>query len=677
MVSFMKIFSIASVRNAAKLLACALGAGAASLAPPVLAQNGTPPLIADAQGELSFEQLTSLEVRGVSKSVERALDAPASVTIVTSEEIRDHGFRSLVEILNVAPGFFGYANPVYGFAGITGFAPIDAENSHVLLLIDGFPVNDNLFEQALLGPEGPVEVSLIDRVEIIRGPGSSLYGSDAFFAVVNVITKNPSQVPTRGQVLVGSAGEHGASATYSGSAPNDTHYFLSASESALHGFDITLEPQSGLPGGARLSNVDAGDYAKAFAKIISGNLRVNLAFSEQRQQAGFGLHGDVLGDTRSFVRQGLSFADARYEGSAGPTTSYSLRASLAQFGYDAEIVDPITPTTPPGQGLAGELPAKGLWLDTEATLNHQFSREMRLIFGVEARRDISVRLTQTIVSLGPQPSIDTAQNRFGGYAQLDTDWSDRIHTTIGVRDDNNDDINSISPRFALVFKPSESQAVKLMAGSAFRTPSAFENYFAQPPSFLPSVGLRPERVHTLDLEYDAQLGDATRVTLTAFSYHAYELISVQLVDPVAQSLQYQNISSARAHGLNATLMQRLVGEFQGRATLSYTDATDETGATLQNAPRWLGRIGIEGPLPADLRTGVEVMYVGNRLNFDGTSMGAYAQVNASVSSPLRRGHLDWSLGIYNLLDRRYMQPLVGESIDAPPRTLRATAAYSF
>jgi len=82
-------------------------------------------------------------------------------------------------------------------------------NSRILLLIDGHRTNDNIYNQALVGAEGVIDVDLIDRVEIIRGPGSSLYGSNAFLAVVNIVTK-------RGRDLKGTevSGEAGSFQTY-------------------------------------------------------------------------------------------------------------------------------------------------------------------------------------------------------------------------------------------------------------------------------------------------------------------------------------------------------------------------------------------------------------------------------------------------------------------------------
>jgi outer membrane receptor protein involved in Fe transport len=621
--------------------------------------------------ELSFAQLTSMEVTGVSKSAERTLDAPAAVTVINGDEIRAFGFRTLGEVLNTAPGYFSYSDLSFGYAGVRGFAPIGASNSRVLLLIDGFPSNDNFFEQALLGNEAIIDLALVDRIEIIRGPSSSVYGSNAFLGVINVILKGPAQLTSGAQAWAGSAGERGLSGTLSAGVGDNVRYLLRLTESAANGQDVTYDPQNGLPAGARLQGVDANDVARAFAKLIDGNLRVNLGFSARRQQAGYGLHGDVLGDPRSFVRDGTSFADLHYEGSLDPATDYVLRASAAEYRYDAQIVD--DPTNP------NFLPAVGDWIDTEATATHHFSARNRLVVGVELRRDLREDMTQASAAQGAFLQIHNSSNRFGLYAQSDVDWSDHWSSSVGLRDDINNADHNINPRLALMWKPSSDQSLKLMAGSAFRQASAFERFFAQPPSFLVNPGLTPERVRTLDLEYEAQLHADTHMSVTLFQYRALDLIEQVLLDPNTGATQFQNEATAKAHGVDLSLEQQLFETTRLRLSASYADAYDvDAGAWLQNSPRLTGRLGVEETLPRQWRLGTEALYVGPRLAFDNSPIPAYTIVNTTLSNSPRRGRPDLSLGLYNLFDRSYSQPLAGLSrVNQPGRTWQAQVAYSF
>jgi len=625
--------------------------------------------------DLSFEQLANIEVSGPSKTTERAIDAPAAVTIVTSDEIRAFGFRTLGEVLNVAPGFFSFSDLAYGYVGVNGFAPIGSVNNRVLLLVDGFPTNDNVWEQALLGQEAVIDLDLIDRIEIIRGPGSSVYGANAFVAVINVILKTPAQLSSGGNAQAGSGDQRGGSATYSASAGEDLRYDLHASYEASDGLDVTFPPQPGIPNGAEYAGVDGSNIAHAFAKILDGNLRVNLGFSERRQQVGYGLHGSVQGVAGSWVRDGETFADAHYDGTLSEDTNYTLRASLAQMRYDADINDPgPTPT-----GILPEsVGATGDWIDTEATATHHFSTDDRLIFGVEARRDTRENITQQNTLQGVFEDVDATLNRYGIYAQSDVDWSEHWSTSIGIRDDINDTRSNVNPRLAVMWKPSAEQTVKLLYGSAFRQPSAFERYFAQPPSFLINPYLDPERIHTTELEYEAQLTETTHVALSAFRYHAIDLINQVSLNASGTVVQYQNAAGNQARGFDAAIDQQLMPSLQARLNLSYTSSMDEDDDALQNSPRWTGRLGLEQKLPADNKIGAEMLYVSQRLALDFTPIPGYTVVNATLSNARRRHKIDYSFGVYNLLDRHYAQPLAGfDSVNMPNRTWGATIGYSF
>jgi outer membrane receptor for ferrienterochelin and colicin len=139
--------------------------------------------------QLSLEDLNNVRVYAASKHLQSVNDAPSSITIVTAEEIREYGYRTLADILESVRGFYITYDRYFSYVGVRGFGRLGDWNSRVLLLIDGNRINDVVLGQALLGTEFPLDVDLIQRVEIVRGPSSSLYGAQAFFAVISVITR--------------------------------------------------------------------------------------------------------------------------------------------------------------------------------------------------------------------------------------------------------------------------------------------------------------------------------------------------------------------------------------------------------------------------------------------------------------------------------------------------------
>src|SRR5580700_9277568 len=175
-----------------------------------LAQQSPPNL-----GEASLEELGNIQVYSASKHTQSASAAPASVTVITADEIQKYGYRNLADILRSVPGFYVTYDRDYTFVGVRGFGRLGDWNSRILVLIDGHRSNNNVLGQAMLGNEFLVDVDMIERVEIVRGPSSSLYGANAFFAVINVITRTTKQVKDwELSFQAGSFGTYEGRATY-------------------------------------------------------------------------------------------------------------------------------------------------------------------------------------------------------------------------------------------------------------------------------------------------------------------------------------------------------------------------------------------------------------------------------------------------------------------------------
>ena len=142
-----------------------------AVATPAAAQSPLP--------DLSLEDLMKLDsgqVFGASERLQPALEAPSSVSFVTAAEIEKYGFRTLADILRSVRGMYVTGDRNFSLVGIRGFAKPGDYNSRILLLVNGHRVNDNVFGQAEIGAEFGLDPATFERVEIIRGPASSLYG---------------------------------------------------------------------------------------------------------------------------------------------------------------------------------------------------------------------------------------------------------------------------------------------------------------------------------------------------------------------------------------------------------------------------------------------------------------------------------------------------------------------
>ena len=124
--------------------------------------------------EMSLEDLMNIPVMGASKYAQKLSEAPADVSIVTREEIKKYGYRTLADILRSVRGFYVTYDRNYSYLGVRGFNRPGDYNMRILFLVDGHRLNDNVYDCALIGTDFPLDVDLLDRVEIIRGPSYAL-----------------------------------------------------------------------------------------------------------------------------------------------------------------------------------------------------------------------------------------------------------------------------------------------------------------------------------------------------------------------------------------------------------------------------------------------------------------------------------------------------------------------
>jgi iron complex outermembrane receptor protein len=141
---------------------------------------------------LNIEDLTQVKVYSASRHMEGLREAPSPVSIITAEDIRRYGWRTLGEALRSLRGFYTSYDRQYTYLGVRGILRPGDYNSRILLLINGNRLNENVFSSAPMGTEFPLDLDLIDHIEVVRGPGSSLFGTNAIFGIINVITRHPA-----------------------------------------------------------------------------------------------------------------------------------------------------------------------------------------------------------------------------------------------------------------------------------------------------------------------------------------------------------------------------------------------------------------------------------------------------------------------------------------------------
>lgn len=652
---------------------------------PAAAQDDPPaPVLAAADETLLFQDIPS--VVGASKYEQKVTEAPSSVSIITAAEIKKYGYRTLADILRSVRSFYVTSDRNYSYVGVRGFGRPGDYNTRVLLLIDGHRTNDNTYDQALIGTEGLLDVDLIDRVEVIRGPGSSLYGSNAFFAVVNMITK-------RGRDLKGVevSGEAGSAATYKGRATYGDR-FNSGLEAIVSGSAYDRKGDSlyykefdpagpaADPRAANGGNTDHTDYDKyksAFTKISAGDLTLSGAYVSRTKGIPTGAFGTDFNDPGNRTRDDHAYVDLKYDRSLGSRTELVVRAYYDTYRYTGDYLY---------GGTVNKDLGSGDWWGTEARLIRKFADMHRVIAGAEYQGNI--REDQKNYDAGVSPAWLDDQRRsrsWAAYLQDEIALSDRMALNAGVRYDHYSTFGgTTNPRIAFIANPADRSAVKFLYGSAFRTPNDYELFYTSPTSVPPLAAnpdLQPEKIKTYEAVYEHYVGDSFRAALSGYHYSITDLIN-QGSDALGNSV-FLNVDRVKANGIELELDNKWPNGIEGRLSYTLQRAEDrQTGEPLTNSPSQVGKLNIILPIVKDKAdAGIEEQYMSRRRSLNGGYAGGFSITNVTVLLQPAGGHLSASAGIYNLFDKQYGDPvsadLVQNILEQDGRSFRLKLTYAF
>ncbi len=250
-------------------------------------------------------------VQGASGFNQKVTEAPASVTIITSEEIQRYGYRTLADILRNVRGFYVSYDRNYSYLGVRGYGLPGDYNSRITLLIDGHRLNDNIFDAALFGTEFPIDVDLIDRVEVIRGPNSSLYVASAFLGVINIITKQGRDLQKLSVAAqAGSYGTYQGRVSYGNRLNNGLEMLVSGSFYDSHGQDRLFfkEFDSPATNNGIAVNADDDEFHQFFGNVSWGDFTLHGVFGSRDKgipTAPFGSVFNVTGTHTIDVRDYL------------------------------------------------------------------------------------------------------------------------------------------------------------------------------------------------------------------------------------------------------------------------------------------------------------------------------------------------------------------------------------
>ena len=331
---------------------------------------------------LDLEQLLQVEiVYAASKREQKLREAPSAVSVVTAEEIRQHGYRTLADVLRTLPSFYVTYDRNYSYVGVRGFARPGDYSSRVLLLVDGLRTNDNIYDQAYVGEEFLVDVDMIERVEVIRGPSAAIYGSSAFFAVINVVTKRASDMPgAEVAATAASFGGYGGRVSYGHSREHGVDVLISASYAEADGAERLYFREFDDPStnNGVVEKADAEGYRKFLASVTKGRFSLQTGHVSRDKRVPTGSYATLFNDGRFRTRDEVTITSVGYRHSSGESASVDARLHAGRFRYFGTY--PYAPSLPTNEDAAW-----GEWWGADLDVSRSLARHHVVTAGVEYR----------------------------------------------------------------------------------------------------------------------------------------------------------------------------------------------------------------------------------------------------------------------------------------------------
>jgi iron complex outermembrane receptor protein len=628
---------------------------------------------------LSLEELMEIEVETVStasKYEQKVSEAPSSVTIITAEEIRKYGYRTLADVFNSVRGFYTTYDRNYHYVGVRGLGRPGDYNMRILMLIDGHRVNDNVGDSSSIGEDFYLDTALIKKIEIIHGPGSALYGSNAILAVVNIITKDGkdydgvelfgeygSYDAGRGRVTYGKVFENGMDVLISGSyfdKDGDTLYFKDFDDPATNY--------------GKVDNDDEQSY-RLFGKLTLDDLSLTVANVSREKGIPTAPWGGEFGDDRTRSWDDLILIGLTHNHDFSDKFSMKNRIAYNYYDYKGHWV------YDDGGLYVNKDRWKGRWWEYELQFIAEPFERHKLTWGSEFR--YNVRQDQRNWDFDIYLDDKQHSKNWGLYLQDEFKVLDNVTLIGGIRYDEYDTVGSTTnPRLALIYNYSDATTLKLLYGEAFRAPNAYELYYHDGYyTMKPPTSLESETIETYEIVLEQKFNKNITGSVSGFYYTLEDLID-QTVDPGDSLIVFTNTDEVEVKGLEFELDGRWENGLRSRASYSYVEAEDDSGSTIANYPEHMVKFNLITPLIQNkLFAGFETQYFSNRKTLSGHHADNYTIANLTLTYTNLVKGMDLQFGVYNICDKEYEHPGFAEHemdvLNQDGRNYRVNLTYRF
>jgi outer membrane receptor for ferrienterochelin and colicin len=525
------------------------------------------------------------QVTAASKQDQSVDDAPASVSVISGYELEAFRYPTIAEALRGQRGVALSTDGVYTGLSLRGLGQPGDYGNRVLVLSDGATLNDNIVWQSYVGYDGRVDLGDLSRIELVRGPGSVLYGTGAVTGLVNLVSAPlPDRPVSEVRVQANDARTARARASYARPFGKRAGFSLSLAGGHSDGRDVQL-PTQHTP--TSVSGVERFDAITAQARARWNDFALQSFFTLRQQDVPAGAYGAVIGQRAgNWVRDARGLLELRYEPALiGERLRLYARAFGNLYRFDSEQLFPLDAA---GAEVDTRERYRGYWWGAEARLVGVLTERLRLTVGgevqVNARASLyGVSRTQDLRNV--TLSTNTPYEIYAGYALLDVHISRHVALSAGARVDAWSTFGAtINPRLNLVIRPNLRHVLKLVAGRAFRAPSIYELRYrdesTQEPSTFNGNKLGPELAWSGEAEYTYRFREHWAVVGAVHAQYAESLMEQAATVPGDPSsrVYYRNSDyQALTVGGDVELRRELYGGLLFASSYGYLHA------------RWIGQ----------------------------------------------------------------------------------------
>jgi len=599
--------------------------------------------------------------------------APANATIITADEIRNMGARNLLDVLKMVPGI-GLSINEFGVNMVEVRGIRTAASEKVLVMIDGHSLNKNINGSALYNVADMLPLENIRQVEVVRGPGSALYGNSAFVATINLITRNAEEIngleakagggssnSSKGNLVGGKA--IGDKLTVSGSLD---HQQTQGPKQTVEADALTGTPYSLAPGATN----QGFRQTESFLKVGYGDLSLRGQYLNRRKELYLGI-ASALTDNSSVDPIDNFWGELAYN--LPLTNKLSTNLKLYYDQYDQESSVKIYPN-----GFAGVFPngmiAKPLATDRTIGCQQQFDWNSftgnHLIAGIsfEEMQQSAVRqLTNYNPTTGAPLAFvqevanwnrDATRQIWAVFLQDEWQLPAGVNLTAGVRGDHFSDFgNTVNPRVGLVWSFLENADLKLLYGQAFRAPNFQELYDINNPVVVGNPSLKPERITTYEAGPAWRLNRFFAASLTYF----HSTIDDQIGwDTSTTPYVNANIGKSETQGVELGLNGALWTDLYWKLSYAWQDPRNaDTDERLPYVPSQRASGSVNYALTRYVNLHTDVLWTGPRPRDVGDSrpeMPSYTTIDLAVTLKNFYKTLEVQTTVRNLFDQRYKDP---------------------